>query len=111
MENVIIELLTTIADALGNNNQNKSREELLICIKQEDEKMFSLCKDFILAWDAWLFSRQDMQLHLKAPDLFKTQKKVLLENLVNKGNVLHIEALRMDIDIKPFLKTFDFEIQ
>ena len=110
MEDVLVQMLEKIASALEIKFENKKRQELMKLIRQEDEKMYSCCYEFLLAWDAWTFSRKDMHLNLKAPDLFVVQKKVFLENLNTKGNDLYVEALKIDADIKPFLKTLDFEL-
>jgi hypothetical protein len=109
MEDVLVQMLEKIAKHFDISLENTTRQSLLNSIQKEDEKMHTLCYEFLLAWDAWTFSRKDMHLNLKAPDLFKIQKQMFLENLNNKGNELLVETLKIDVDIKPFLKTLEIE--
>lgn len=109
MEEKVIELVKFVAEKLDLETDTSDIQKLLFQIKESDERIFTLISSFNLAFDAWIFARKDMQLNLKAPDLFYAQKKVFKENLNTKANELYIECLKSDIVIKDFLKDLEIE--
>ena len=109
MEEKVIELVKFIAEKMELETNSSDIQKLMLQIKENDERIFTLISAFNLAFDAWIFARKDMQLNLKAPDLFYAQKKVFKENLSTKSNELYVECLKSDIEIKDFLKDLEIE--
>lgn len=109
MEEKLLELFQFIAEKLELNTENLNLQKLMLELKNEDEKLYHHLSEFKIAVDAWIFARKDMHLNLKAPDLFHAQKKVFKDNLASKADILYVECLKLDFDIKPYLKEFEIE--
>lgn len=111
MEEVLVQLLKAIAQSQQIISQENNRHQLLKALNEKNEELYLSCSSFLTAWDAWTFSRKDMQLNIKAPDLFKIQKQMFLQNLNTKANELKVLAIKYNVDITPFLNALDFEYQ
>lgn len=91
-------LLVTITKSLGYQSNDFSHNALMKFLANQNPELANACSQLYMAVEAWLFSRKDMHLQIKAPDLFKIQKQLFIQNLEQKVNALKPFLIELNLD-------------
>ena len=106
IEQVLANLLKKVAIAINIKDvkDDATKNALLMQIQAKDKDLAQKLSSFFVSIDAYSFTQKDIQLRIKADDVWQQQKQVMTGALKLKVEETKVLAKNLNIDISDEIK-------